>query len=264
MSDGVKPMVGQRTRFSRGARPISRPRSWLLPLASAACVALIVLASSYPAAPQARQPFSDEAVQHLVRAALFQYFDTASVFEIQALGSALAGDVLSIDTLLINGKPAVLRSFRGEVLAHFTGLQLEMSALAVQQLKTVRLARATVVAKSTAKAVEEGLAKASATILRPTVRFEEGQMEIAATIRRGDKLYPAQARAALVVEGKQRVMVVVTYALVHGSSVPQGLVESELAKINPVLDLSKWPFNLQIQRLVLHNDAIEVLATSGR
>jgi len=264
MSDGVKPMVGRRAGSHNRARVISRARIGLLPLACTAVVALTVLSSATPAAPQARQVFSDEAVGHLVRAALLQYFDAASVFEIQPLGSAIAGDVLSIETLLITGKPAVHRGFRGEVLAHFTGLQMEMSALAVQQVKTVRLARATVVAKSTAKAVEEGLARVSPTILRPTVRFAGGQIEIAATIRRGDKLYPAEARAALVVEGKQRIVVAVTYALVHGASMPQGLIEGELAKINPVLDLSKWPFNLQIQRLVLHNDAIEVLATSGR
>ncbi len=234
-------------------------------LSTAICgaAALILLSSQTPAVPQDRQPMSDEAVQNLVRAALLQYFDATSVLEIQALGSALAGDVLSIDALVINGKPASFGGFRGEVMAHFTDLQLEMSALAARQVKLVRPARATVVAKSTAKAVEEGLAKASTTILRPTVRFWEGQMEMAATIRSGDKLYPAQVRAALAVEGKQRIVVVVTYALVHGASVPQGLIEKELAKINPVLDLSKMPFNLQIQRLVLHNDAFEVLATSG-
>ncbi len=58
-------------------------------------------------------------------------------------------------------------------------------------------------------------------------------------------------------------MVVVVYALVHGTSVPQGLIEKEVAKINPVLDPSKLPFNLQIRRIVLHNDMFEVLATSG-
>lgn len=239
------------------------PKHWLLIAVGVASAALIVFSSPNPAIPQASQPYSDEAVGRLVRAALTQYFDPASVFEIQVLGSGLAGEVLSIDTLIIEGKPAFHRGFRGEVLAHFTGLQLEMAALAAREMKMVRVTRATVVAKSTARALEEGLVQASATILGPKVRFAEGQVEVAARIRSGDKTYPVQARAALVVEGKQRVVVAVTYAQVHGAGVPQGLIEKELAKINPVLDLSKWPFNLQIQRLVLHNDVIEVLVTSG-
>lgn len=233
------------------------------PLARVAAVAIIVLLSSTHAATQSGQPMPDEAVQSHVRAALLQYFDPTSVLEIQALGSTLAGDVLSIDTLVINGKPASFGGFRAEVMAHFADLHLEMPALAARQVKLVRPARATVVARSTARAVEEGLAKSAPTILRPTMRFWEGQIGMSATIRSGDRLYPAQVRAALAVEGKQRIMVVVVYALVHGTSVPQGLIEKEVAKINPVLDLSKLPFNLQIQRLVLHNDMFEVLATSG-
>ncbi|MBM3471484.1 MAG: hypothetical protein FJX73_11945, partial [Armatimonadetes bacterium] len=190
----------------------------------AAAVALIVLSSPIPAIPQARQPMPDEAVQNLVRAALLAHFDPASILEIQVLGSALEGDVLSIDTLVVHGRPASFGGFRGEVMGHFADVRLEMPALAARQIRLVRPARATVVARVTASAVEEGLAKSSTTVLRPSVRFWEGQMEIAATIRSGDRLYPAQVRAVLTVEGKQRINAVVSYALVHGASVPQGLI----------------------------------------
>jgi hypothetical protein len=232
--------------------------------AHAATVMAIVAATASTAAPQPRQPFSEEAVSHLVRGALLQYFAPDSVFEISASGTALSGNVLVIDDLLVAGKPALLRGVRGEVLAHATGLHLDMAALASQQVRVVRLGKATIVGKSSARDVQEGLARMSPNILSPTVRFQVGQFEVAATIRREGKLYPALARGNLAVEQEQRIRVVVTEAQVRGSDVPPGLVESELAKLNPVLDLSKWPFNLRIQRLVLHNDAIEVLATSGR
>ncbi|MBM3957914.1 MAG: LmeA family phospholipid-binding protein [Gemmatimonadetes bacterium] len=233
-------------------------------LAHAAAVVAIVAAAASTAAPQPRQPFSEDAVRHLVRGALLQYFDPDSVFEISVAGTALSGDVLIIEDLLVVGKPALLRGVRGEVLAHVTGLHLDMAALAGQQFRIVRLGKATVVGKSTARDVQEGLARMSPNILRPTVRFQVGQFEVAATIRREGKLYPALARGNLTVEQEQRIRVVVTEAQVRGSDVPPGLVESELTKLNPVLDLSKWPFNMRIQRLVLHNDAIEMLATSGR
>lgn len=242
-------------------RPVSTA---LRGLAHAAAVVAIVAAAASTVAPQPRQPFSEDAVRHLVRGALLQYFDPDSVFEISVSGTALSGDVLIIEDLLVVGKPALLRGVRGEVLAHATGLHLDMAALAGQQLRVVRLGKATVVGKSTARDVQEGLARMSPNILRPTVRFQVGQFEVAATIRREGKLYPALARGNLTVEQEQRIRVVVTEAQVRGSDVPPGLVESELTKLNPVLDLSKWPFNMRIQRLVLHNDAIEMLATSGR
>ncbi len=233
-------------------------------LAHAAAVVVIVAAATSTAAPQPRQPFSEEAVRHLVRGALLQYFDPDSVFEISASGTALSGDVLIMEALMVVGKPALLRGVRGEVLVHATGLHLDMAALAGQQVRIVRLGKATVVGKSTARDVQEGLARMPTNILRPTVRFQVGQFEVAATVRREGKLYPALARGNLTVEQEQRIRVVITEAQVRGSDVPPGLIESELSKLNPVVDLSKWPFNLRIQRLVLHNDAIEVLAVSGR
>ncbi len=152
-----------------------------------------------------------------------------------------------------------MRGFRGTLLANVTGRQL-----ASGKLKIARYSKATVVARSTAGAIEEGLARMSSAILKPRVRFAGGQFAITATIKRGDKLYPIEARGNLVVEQKQRVRVAVTEARVLGGGAPQGLIESELTKINPVLDLSKWPLSLQIQRLTLHNNTAELLATGGK
>lgn len=213
---------------------------------------------------QAEEPVAEEAVKHLIRAALLEYFDPVSVFEISLSGAALKGETLSIADLLIDGKPAVMRGFRGTLLAHVTGLQLDMTQLASGKLKIARYSKATVVARSTAGAIEEGLARTSSAILRPRVRFEGGQFAITATIKRGDRLYPIEARGNLVVEQKQRVRVAVTEARVSGDGAPQGLIESELTKINPVLDLSKWPLTLHIQRLALHNNTAELLATGGK
>ncbi len=228
------------------------PPVWLLTVA-------LMLASS--AWAQSQEPFAEEAAKELVRAALIQYFDPDSVFEISVSGTALTGTVLSIEDLLIVGKPAVLLGFPGEILGHVTSLRLDITALSTQRLKILSSRSTIVVAKGTAKAVEEGLARWSATVLKPTVRFQAGQFEIAATIRRGEKLYPIQAQGRLVVEQQQRINVSITRMLVSGGNVPENLVEGELRKLNPILDLSNWPFNLRIQRLTLHNDAAELLMT---
>lgn len=228
-------------------------------------LALAILLSASPSgAPQSRQPFSEEAVRQLIRGTLLQYFDPASTFEISVSGASVSSDTLYVEDVLITGKPVIWRDLRGEVLAHATGLQLDLGSLAGQELKIARVGRATVVAKSTARAVQEALAKVSSTVLKPTVRFQAGEFEIGATIKRGNKLYPTQARGSFVIEQQRRIRVVITQAQVSGSDVPLNLLEQELAKINPVLDLSKWPLNLFIQRLTLHNDTAELLATSGR
>ncbi|MDQ7839587.1 MAG: hypothetical protein RDU83_01010 [bacterium] len=233
-------------------------------LAYTAAVVAIIAAAAPTAAPQPSQPFSEDNAKNLIRGALLQYFDAESVLEISASGTVLLGDVLVIEDLLVVGRPVLLRGVRGEVLVQAAGLHLDMPALAGRQIRVVILGKATVVGKSTARDIQEGLARTSPNILRPTVRFQVGQFEVAATIRQEAKLYPALVRGNLTVEQEQRVRVVVTEAQVLGSDVPRGMIEKELAKLNPVLDLSKWPFNLRIQRLVLHNDTVEVLAASGQ
>lgn len=225
----------------------------------------VTLAVSGQGLSQARQPFSEEAARQLVRAGLYHYFDASSVFEIVLSGAALSGDVLSIDSLLIEGKPAVLRGIRGDVVAQFSGLQVEMASLAGQQAPRItRVRKATVVARATARDMQEALARISPSVINPVVKLQVGQFEVAATVKRGNRSYPVQVRGHLAVVGGQQVRVVLTQAQVFGSDAPPGLIEGELAKVNPVLDLSKWPVSLQIQRLVVHNDRVELLATGGR
>ncbi len=214
--------------------------------------------------PQGGQPIADDVVKELVRATLLQYFDPASVFEISVSGAVASGDVVSVADLLIAGKPAVLLGFRAEFLAHLKGLDVEMRPLATQQPKLRGAKQVTVVARSTAKAVEDGLARASASIIHPTVHFEAGQFDIAATLRRQDKLYPIQAQGTLVVDSRQRVNVSIIRMLVSGTQAPDNVIAQELSKVNPILDLSSWPLNLHIQRVTLHKDAAEVLITNAK
>lgn len=85
-----------------------------------------------------------------------------------------------------------------------------------------------------------------------------------ATIRREGKLYPMQAIGSLVVVQAQRVHVALSDVIVAGGSVPMDLVDKELARINPIVDMAKWPIPLHIQRLVLHKDTIEMLAVNAK
>jgi hypothetical protein len=220
---------------------------------------------SGPALAQTQQPFSDETVTLLVTAALHQYFDSASVFEVSVSGSALVGDLLVVQDLLISGRPVVLHGLRGEVLVHITGLEVDLAALTSQTVKARRVQKATVVAKSTATAIQEALSRLSASFINPRIQIQEGSFAVTAIIRRDDNLYPTVARGTLVVaEGRQLVHLVLTDATVSGTNVPVDLVGKELAKINPLVDLSKYPIPLFIQRLVLHNDAVELLATNTK
>ena len=98
---------------------------------------------------------------------------------------------------------------------------------------------------------------------RPTGAAHAGEFEVTATVRREGRLYPAQARGKLVVDQGRQVRVTLTEMKVSGGDVPQMALEKELLKINPILDLSRFPLDLRIQRLTLHNDQVELLAVSG-
>jgi len=228
----------------------------------------LALAAALLVSPQAvaqtRQPFPDETVATLVTAALYQYFDAASVFEVSASGSSLAGDVLVVEDLLILGKPAVLHGLRGEVLTHITGLEIDLTTLTSQTVKARRVQKATVVAKSTSTAIQDALSRLSASLINPRIRLQEGSFRVTAIIRRDANLYPTEARGTLVVVQGQLVRMVLTDVTVSGSNVPVDLVGKELAKINPLVDLSQWPIPLYVQRLVLHHDVVELLATNNK
>jgi hypothetical protein len=215
-----------------------------------------------PAAAQQQQPFSDEAVTQLVTAVLHQYFDSASVFEISVSGSAQVGDLLIIQDLLVLGKPAIVRGLRGEFLLHLAGVEVELAALTTGMVKARRVQKATVVAKSTSTAIQEAVSRWSESLINPRIQLQNGSFVLTTIIRRDDALYPTVAHGALAVVQRQQVHLVLTDVTVSGSNVPVDLVGNELARINPLVDLSKYPIALFIDRLVLHSDGVELLATN--
>jgi hypothetical protein len=223
-------------------------------------VAAVLVAG--PAAAEPQQPFSDDTVTQLVTIALHQYFDSASVFEVSVSGSAQIVDVLVIQDLFIMGKPAILHGLRGEILIHITGLQVALAALTSQMVKARRVQTATVVAKSTSTAIQDALSRLSPSLINPRIQLQNGSFVVTTIVRRDDTLYPTVAHGTLaVVEGKQ-VHLVLTDVTVSGSNVPVDLVGRELAKVNPLIDLSKYPIPLFVDRLVLHGDGVELLATN--
>jgi hypothetical protein len=217
---------------------------------------------SGPAVAQPQQQFSDETVSQLVTAALHQYFHSDSVFEISVSGSAQVGDVLVVQDLFIMGKPAIFHGLRGEILIHIIGLQVDLATLTRQMVKARRVQTATVVAKSTSTAIQEALSRLSPSLINPRIQLQNGSFVVTTIIRRDDTLYPTVARGTLAVVQGQQVHLVLTDVTVSGSNVPVDLVGKELAKVNPLVDLSKYPIPLFVDRLVLHNDGVELLATN--
>ncbi len=217
---------------------------------------------SSPAAAQQQQPFSDETVTQLVTALLQQYFDSASVFETLVSGSSQVGDLLIVQDLLVVGKPAVVHGLRGEFLMHLTGIEVELAALANMGVKVRRVQTATVVAKSTTAAIQDALSRWSDSLINPRIQLQNGSFALTAILRRNDALYPTVAHGALAVVQRQQVHLVLTDVTVSGSNVPVDLVANELAKINPIVDLSKYPIALFVDRLVLHSEGVELLATN--
>jgi hypothetical protein len=219
---------------------------------------------SAPAAAQQQQPFSDETVTQLVTTVLYQYFDSASVFEVSASGSAQVGDLLIVQDLLVLGKPVVLHGLRGEFLMHLTGVEVKLAALTNRNVKAARVQTATVVAKSTSAAIQDALSRWSDSLVNPRIQLQNGSFVVTTILRRNDALYPTVAHGALAVVQGQQVHLILTDVTVSGSNVPVDLVGSELARINPLVDLSKYPIALFIDRLVLHSDGVELLATNKK
>jgi hypothetical protein len=221
---------------------------------------VVAVLISAPAAAQ-QQPFTDETVTQLVTTVLHQYFDSASVFEISVTGSAQVGDLLIVQDLLVLGKPAVVHGLRGEFLLHATGIEVELAALMNRTVKTRRVQKATLVAKSTSAAIQEALSRWSESLINPRIQLQNGSFIVTAIVRRNDALYPTVAHGALAVVQGQQVHLILTDVTVSGTNVPVDLVGNELARINPLVDLSKYPIALFVDRLVLHSDGIELLAT---
>jgi hypothetical protein len=229
-------------------------------LAGLGLVAAVLI--SAPAVAQPQQSFSDETVSQLVTAVLHQYFDSASTFEISVSGSAQAGDLLLAQDLLIVGKPAVFHGLRGELLAHITGLEVDLTSLTNLAIKVRRVQTATVVAKTTSAALQDALSRFSASLINPRIQLQSGSFTLTTIIRRDDALYPTVAHGALAVVEGQQVHLVLTDVTVSGSNVPVDLIGNELARVNPLVDLGKYPIRLFVDRLVLHNEGVELLATN--
>jgi len=226
-------------------------------------VLLLAVLAGGPAGLRA-QPFSDEAIAQVIRAALLAYFDPPSLLTVSVANARVSGETLAIAQLTVDGRPVYLRGIPGEVFFQASDLELESAPLARQQLSVRRARTATLVARSTAAAMAQALARMSSTILDPRVRFHAGEFEVTATVRRDGTLYPAQVRGTLVVHQGRQVRVAIARLTVAGGAIPEGTIERELLKINPLLDLARYPLDLRIQRLTLHDDRIELLAVSGR
>jgi len=240
-----------------------RRASRLLVAAALLVLPALAAAAQGPAAtaqvPAAAQAPDDEALRQAVLAILGRYFDPASVFDVSLVGTAATPRGVAIDDLLVIGRPAVLRGIPADFLLHVAKIELDLSALSRRELRVLSSGGATVVARATARAVQEALAKLSPNILEPQVHFQMGEFVVTAMVRREGRLYPTLVRGRLEVEDGRRVRVRVAQAQVLGGDVPVGLVAGELAKYDPLLDLAQWPLNLRIERLILHNDAVELL-----
>lgn len=210
------------------------------------------------------QPLSQAAVQELIRAALLRYFNQGSVFEITVGSSVFAGNELTIADLGVTGRPALIRGFAGEVLLWAAEVRLDATALAAGDITVLGQEQVTVVVRTTAAQVQAGLAHALPDLVNPTVRFDGGEFTVAGTLRQGERRSPAQVRGRLVVEGGRRIAVTIIRAEVAGGEVPERLFAESLRKYTPLVDLARWPLDLEVRRLVLHNDRVELLASDRR
>ncbi len=205
----------------------------------------------------------EDQVRQALLGLLRQQFDPASAFEISVVGVAMTDGTATVEDVLITGKPAVLRGVPAEILLHVTALALDAPALARGEGKILTYGRATMTARSTAAAVQEGLAKVSPNLLAPKVHFQAGEFVVTATVRREGNLYPVMLRGQLEIENGRRIRVRVAQAQVSGGDVPLALVAGQLERFDPLLDLAQWPLNLRVDRLILHNDAVEMLLTGS-
>jgi hypothetical protein len=219
---------------------------------------------SVPAAAQQQQPVTDDTVTRLVTAVLHKYFDSASVFEVSVSGSVQDGDLLIVQDLLVLGKPAAAHGLRGEFLLHLTGVEVELAALTTGTVNARRVQRATVVAKTTSAAIQDALSRWSDSLVNPRIQLQNGSFVVTAILRRNDVLYPTVAHGSFAVVQGQQVHLVLNDVTVSGSNVPVDLVGTELARINPLVDLSKYPIPLFVDRLVVHSDGVELLATNTK
>jgi hypothetical protein len=234
-------------------QPMSALVAWLL---------LPVVALAIPAPAPAQTQDAGE-VSALIRAALLGKFDARSVLEVTALGVAPSATNAHIDALWVFGRPAYYRGIPVELTIEIRQAALDLPSLAQGRIVVSNRSRAMVIARLSARDLEQSIVYLTDTIQQPRLRFHAGAIVAEFLLRHGQSLLPARAVARPVVEQRRRVSIAVETAEVADVPVPGFLLEPRLAALNPVLDLTDWPLDLRIVRLNVHNDLIEFLAVTA-
>jgi hypothetical protein len=205
---------------------------------------------------------TEETLRTLIENALKQYLDPSSTVSVSVGGVTESAGVVTVDSVVLNADPAVIRGVQAEVLLYMTSVEFEPGAAAGTgvgtQLRLRRVGGAMIVASTTAASVRDALAGQFPIIQDATIKFDAGQFIVTGKLRDGGQ--PAMLRGRFIVERGVMVRAMVLEATVGGSPIPPQLVEAQLARFNPVLDLSGSPIPIRVKVLALHNDRIEILA----
>jgi hypothetical protein len=220
-----------------------------------------MFAFAIPAPAPAQTPDA-VVVGDLVRAALLRKFDATSVLEVSAYGVVPSATNVHIDALWVFGRPAYYRGIPVELTIEVRQAALDVPSLVQGRIVVSNRPRGMVIARVSARGVEQGIVHLTDTVQQPRLRFEAGVIVAEFLLRHGQSLLPARAVARPVVEQQRRVSITVDTAQVADIPVPGFLLEPRLAALNPVLNLTDWPLDLRIERLNVHNDMIEFLAVT--
>lgn len=225
------------------------------------CVLLAAMSLAVPAV-RAQTAVTDEAVRVLLETALRQHLDPGSELTVSVAGVAQHAGGLTIGSVTIDASPAIVRGVRGELFAQLSNVTLDagVTAGAAGVGAAVRFRSAgglTLVGRTTAAELQKALAARFPLLVDPVVSLSGGQFTVTGRLRDGGD--PAALRGRFVVDRGTRVRVSVLEATVGGSPIPVQLVEAELAKVNPILDLTGAPIPARIRLIALHDDRIELL-----
>lgn len=221
---------------------------------------LALCLATLPAFAQTQAPISEDTVRTLLESALRQHVDASSQLSVSVIGVSQTPEGMVINDVTITGAPVVIQGLRAEIFAQLTSVQLDpavQAGTAPSQVRVRSVGRALITVNATAAAIRDALAARFPLLESPTLSFSGGQF--LATGRVKDLGQMATLRGRFIVERGQTVRIVVHEAKVGGGDIPPGLVQQQLEKINPVLDLSTSPIPLRVRLLALHNDRLEML-----
>lgn len=226
---------------------------------------LVTICTVLTAAPagQAQAPLTDEAVRVLLETALRQYLDPGSELTVSVAGVTQSAEGMTIGSVTIDASPAIVRGVQGELFAQLSNVAVDagVAAGAAGVGASVRIRSVgsmLLVGRTTAAELQKALAARFPPLVDPVVTLNAGQFTVTGRLRDGGQ--PAVLRGRFVVDRGTRVRVNVHEVTVGGSPIPTELVAGELAKINPILDLSGSPIPVRIRLIALHDNRIEVLA----